>query len=61
MDSDKYCEWKGEWLDKNKWEYITDCGQKVIVTKDNKYFKLLQAEYETCPFCKKEITQYSYD
>jgi hypothetical protein len=58
----KYCEWKGEeWLDKDKWRYSRSCGEDVIVTRNNKYDKLLKADYEVCPFCGKEINVRCYD
>ena len=57
----KYCEWKGKWIDKNKWKYTTDCGQEVIVTRGNKYDKVLKTNGSKCPFCQKEHNVYCYD
>jgi Zn-finger nucleic acid-binding protein len=58
---EKYCEWDGVWIDNGEWEYKTDCGHNIKVTKESKYYKLIKARKEICPFCGKEITQYSYD
>lgn len=64
--SDKYCEWKFTYEDKNKQVVTTNCNNRFIMTKTNKYYRtykqVIQPNSTTkCPFCDKEIDIRCYD
>lgn len=56
---DRYCKWYcDEWVDHNKWMYISSCGERREVSRDSKFFKFIHADSNAnlCPNCNKPIT-----
>lgn len=55
----KYCKWFcTEWVDDNKWLFESNCGEKRIVSRNEKLFKHIYKDDDLnlCPKCDKPIT-----
>lgn len=54
-----YCKWFCmEWVDDNKWLFESNCGEKRVVSKSEKFFKHIYKDNDLnlCPNCGKHIT-----
>lgn len=55
----KYCKWFcTEWMDNNKWLFESNCGEKRIISKYEKFYKHIYKDNDLnfCPKCGKPIT-----
>lgn len=55
----KYCKWYcTEWMDHNKWLFESNCGEKHIISKNEKLFKHIYRDDDLnlCSKCGKPIT-----
>lgn len=55
----KYCKWFcTEFIDDNKWLFESNCGEKRVVSRNEKFYKHIHRDDDLnlCPKCEKPIT-----